>query len=68
MLPNSTNSLLPRSVLVDGGAILLPDELEEEDVEDEDEHADGEPEDGGQAAELVAVPVQRDHVVLVGGS
>ena len=41
MLPNSTNSLLPRSVLVDGGAILLPDELEEEDVEHEDEHADG---------------------------
>ena len=36
-----TSPLLPRSVLVDGGAVLLPDELEEEDVENEDEHADG---------------------------
>ena len=59
---------LPRPVLVDRGTVFLPDELEEEDVEHEDEHADGEPEDGGETTELVAVTMQRDHVVLVGGS
>ena len=36
-------------------------------MEDEDEHADRQPEDGGQPAQLVAVAVQGDHVVLVGG-
>ena len=37
-------------------------------MEDHDEHPDGEPEDGGEAAQLVAVPVQRNHVVLVSRS
>lgn len=59
---------LPGPEFILSGTILLPDELEEEEVKDEDEEADGEPEDGGKPAQLVAVLVQSDHVVLVGRS
>jgi hypothetical protein len=50
------------------GAVFLPDELDQEEVEDEDEESQTEPEDGGQAAELIAVPMEGDHVVLVSRS
>jgi hypothetical protein len=55
-------------VFVVGCAVLLPDELEEEEVEHEDEEPNREPEDGGKAAQLVAVAMESDHVVLVCGS
>ena len=37
---------IPGPEPIRGGAVLLPNELEEESVEDEDEEADAEPEDG----------------------
>ena len=57
--------MLPGSEFVLSCAILLPDQLEEEEVEDEDEEADREPEDGWESSELVAVTVKRDDVMLV---
>ena len=50
-----------------GSAVLRHDELDEEEVEDHDEGDDGEPEEGGQRAPLVAVAVQGDEGVVVGG-
>ena len=60
--------LVPGPKFILSGAIFLPDEFEEEEVKYQDEKADGEPEDGGQAAQLVAVLVQGDHVVFVSRS
>ena len=60
--------MLPGSEFVLSCAILLPDQLEEEEVEDEDEEADREPEDGRESSELVAVTVKRDDVMLVSRS
>ena len=41
---------LPGPKFILSGTVLLPDELEQEEVKDEDEEADGEPEDGRKAA------------------
>ena len=49
-------------------AVLVEDELEKEHVEDEDEEGDGDPEERGQAAKVMAVLVQRQHMVLMGWS
>ena len=56
---------LPGSELILACAVLLPDQFEEEQVEDENEEPDREPEDGREAAELVPVAVKSDHVMLV---
>ena len=50
---------------LDAGAVLVVDEFEEEQVEEDDEQRENGPKGRRQAAQVVAVPVQRDHVVLV---
>ena len=48
-------------------AVLIEDELEEEHVEDDDEEGDGDPEESGQASKVMAMFVQCQHMMFVGG-
>ena len=47
-------------------AVLVEDEFEEEEMEYEDEETDGSPEEDREAAEVMAMLVERDDVLLVG--
>ena len=61
----SKSLIVPGSKFVLARAVFLPNHFEQKQMKDEDEKTDGEPKDGRQSAELVAVLVEGYYVMFM---